>query len=190
MISYIYLLLPLLLILAACGNPVTPPEPEKGTLSVTPQTLAFATAESATLPLTVRSSGRWTVSVATGGSWCRPDTYSGNGNGTVSVTAAANATTEARSTSLTFSGEGGLSATVSVTQAAGKENPVQTTTTALAAAPKTWDGVKRADITYQLLVYSFADGKGNDRWGLKNIYNDKIEYRQNPSQHYLLLAQG
>ena len=174
--KYLYLLLLPLLLLTACGTPATPPEPEKATLSVTPQTLAFATAESATLPLSVQSSGRWTLSVASGGSWCRPDTYSGTGNGTVNVTASANTATEARSTSLTFSGEGGLSATVSITQAAGKENPVQTTTTALAAAPKTWDGVKRADITYQLLVYSFADGKGGDRWGDLQGVTDHLDY--------------
>lgn len=169
--KYLYLLLPLLLF-TACGDPVTPPEPEKATLSVTPQSLSFTTYESSTLPIIVQSNGRWTLSVATGGSWCRPDTYNGSGNGTVNVTAGTNTTTSARSTSITFSGEGGTSATVTVSQVAGKENPVQTTTTTLSAAPKAWDGVKRADITYQLLVYSFADGKGNDRWGdLQGVTN-------------------
>lgn len=41
-----------------------------------------------------------------------------------------------------------------------------TTTTngwaAVTAEPETWDGTKRADITYQLLVYSFADTDGDD----------------------------
>jgi len=171
----LYFLLPLLC-LAACDDPSTPPEPSKDTLSVTPATLAFSTPESATLSLTVQSSGKWTVSVANGGSWCQPDSYSGSGNATVKVTASANTTTQARSTTLSFSGAGGTSASVQVTQVAGKENPVQTTTVPLAAAPKTWDGTKRADITYQLLVYSFADGKGSDRWGDLQGVTDHLDY--------------
>ena len=173
--KYLYLLIPVL-ILAACGDPVQPEPTPKDSLSVTPTTLAFSTYESSTLSLTVQSSGKWTLSVATGGSWCQPDTYSGSGNGTVNVTAAANATTEARATTLSFSGAGGTSATVQVTQVAGKGNPVQTTTTPLNPSPKTWDGVKRADITYQLLVYSFADGKGGDRWGDLKGVTDHLDY--------------
>lgn len=47
--------------------------------------------------------------------------------------------------------------------------------TDLVAAPDEWDGQKRADITYQLLVYSFADSDG-DKWGdLKGI-TDKLDY--------------
>ena len=173
--KFLYLLIPVL-ILAACGDPAQPEPKENDTLSVTPTTLAFNSYESSTLALTVRCSGKWTLSVATGGSWCQPDSYSGSGNGTVNVTAAANATTEARATTITFSGAGGTNATVQVTQVAGKGNPVQTTTTPLSASPKSWDGVKRADITYQLLVYSFADGKGGDRWGDLQGVTDHLDY--------------
>lgn len=42
-------------------------------------------------------------------------------------------------------------------------------------APRTWDGNKRADITYQLLVYSFAD-KDGDGWGDLQGLTDKLEY--------------
>ena len=171
----LYLLIPVL-VLVACGDPVTPVEPTKDTLSVTPTTLAFSTYESSTLSLTVQSSGKWTLSVATGGSWCQPDSYSGSGNGTVNVTASANSTTQARSTTISFSGAGGTSATVQVTQVAGKENPVQTVTTPLSAAPKTWDRKKRAGITYQLLAYSFADGKGGDGWGDLQGVTNHLDY--------------
>ncbi|MBR1576266.1 MAG: alpha-amylase [Bacteroidales bacterium] len=170
-----YLLLTLLL-LAACGDPVTPPEPSQDMLSVTPATLSFSTYESSTQRLSVQSSGKWTLSVGNGGSWCQPDSYSGSGNGTVNVTASANATTLPRTTTITFSGQGGTTATVEVTQVAGKENPVRTNTVALSAAPKAWDGQKRADITYQLLVYSFADGKGGDRWGDLQGVTDHLDY--------------
>ena len=171
----LYLLLPLLL-LAACGNPVTPPEPEKPSLSVTPQTLAFSTYETSTLDLSVQSSGKWTLSVDNGGSWCQLDRYSGLGNSTIRVTATANPTTSPRSTSLVFSGEGKTSATVQVTQVAGKGDPTQTTTVTITATPKAWDGVKRADITYQLLAYSFADGKGGDRWGDLQGVTNHLDY--------------
>ena len=173
--KYLYLLIPVL-VFAACGDPVQPEQKETNTLSVSPTTLAFTTYESSTLSLNVQSNGKWTLSVATGGSWCQPDSYSGNGNGTVSVTAAANPTTEARSTSISFSGAGGTSATVQVTQVAGKGNPVQTVSTPLSASPKAWDGQKRAGITYQLLVYSFADGKGGDGWGDLQGVTDHLDY--------------
>ncbi len=41
--------------------------------------------------------------------------------------------------------------------------------------PRTWDGNKRADITYQLLVYSFADRDG-DGWGDLGGITDKLDY--------------
>ena len=43
------------------------------------------------------------------------------------------------------------------------------------ANPRTWDGEKRGNITYQLLVYSFADSDG-DGWGDIAGLKDKLEY--------------
>lgn len=45
------------------------------------------------------------------------------------------------------------------------------------ATPRTWDGEKRADITYQLLVYSFADSNG-DKMGDFNGITAKLDYLQ------------
>lgn len=57
--------------------------------------------------------------------------------------------------------------------------PAPMTWTTVTPIADSWDGTKRADITYQLLVYSFADS-GSDGWGdLKGItqhldYLDKM----------------
>lgn len=47
----------------------------------------------------------------------------------------------------------------------------------ITAAPDTWDRQKRADISYQLLVYSFADSDG-DGWGDFNGIISKLDYLQ------------
>lgn len=47
--------------------------------------------------------------------------------------------------------------------------------TDVAASPAEWDGQKRADISYQLLVYSFADSDG-DKYGDINGLISKLDY--------------
>lgn len=47
--------------------------------------------------------------------------------------------------------------------------------TAVAASPDDWDGQKRADISYQLLVYSFADNDGDKQGDIKGIIS-KLDY--------------
>jgi glycosidase len=49
--------------------------------------------------------------------------------------------------------------------------------TTLTANPDAWDNTKRADITYQLLVYSFADSDG-DGYGDINGVISKLDYLQ------------
>lgn len=49
--------------------------------------------------------------------------------------------------------------------------------TTITATPDTWDGEKRADISYQLLVYSFADSD-EDGWGDFNGITAKLDYLQ------------
>ncbi len=47
--------------------------------------------------------------------------------------------------------------------------------TDVVAAPETWDGEKRAAITYQALVYSFADSNGDDIGDLAGV-TSKLDY--------------
>ena len=49
--------------------------------------------------------------------------------------------------------------------------------TAVSPAPDAWDGERRAGITYQLLVYSFADSDG-DGWGDLAGVASKLDYLQ------------
>ena len=49
--------------------------------------------------------------------------------------------------------------------------------TTVTPAPDTWDEERRAGITYQLLVYSFADSNG-DGWGDLQGVTDKLDYLQ------------
>ncbi len=47
--------------------------------------------------------------------------------------------------------------------------------TAVAASPAEWDGEKRADISYQVLVYSFADSNGDKCGDIKGLIS-KLDY--------------
>ena len=56
-----------------------------------------------------------------------------------------------------------------------EEEETTTTWTTVVASPDEWDGEKRADITYQLLVYSFADSDGDGYGDLAGV-TSKLDY--------------
>ncbi len=61
---------------------------------------------------------------------------------------------------------------------AGGDNPGgggEAVFTPVTPAPREWDGEKRADISYQLLVYSFADSNGDGVGDFQGII-DKLDY--------------
>ena len=55
------------------------------------------------------------------------------------------------------------------------------------ASPVEWDGEKRADISYQLLVYSFADSDG-DKYGDLNGVTAKLDYIQSLGANAIWLS--
>ena len=59
----------------------------------------------------------------------------------------------------------------------GGGNEDNTEWTAVTPSPDEWDEERRAGITYQLLVYSFADSDG-DGWGDLRGVTDKLDYLQ------------
>ncbi len=149
-----------------CGGDDTPSTPQTATLRATPQSLDF-TADSYSQTISVESSGgRWLVSSADG--WCQTDVTSGSGNGTVNVSVSANPEQSERSTRLTLRMTGADDVVVTVRQSAPGEEGI-------VVEPDPWDGVKRADITYQLLIYSFADSDGDGMGDFRGIIS-KLDY--------------
>ena len=159
---------------AGCGGG----KGETSALSVEPGTLGFETAAAGTLPVQVKSSGKWTVSV--GDNWCSTDVRSGSGSKTVNISVQANSETKPRSTTVTFSGSG-KPATLTVTQAAKTVTPV---TVAFA---------KGADISWVTEMedagYKFANAAGAQKECtalMKDLGFNSIRLRVwvNPSSKY------
>ena len=148
--------------MVACGNKEKPAESTDG-LTVSPASLSFTESDTSTKFLQVKTSGDWTV---TASDWIKLNTTSGNGNGSVSVSVAANEG-EARIGSVDFV-SGSRKASVSVSQAGSNWQ-------ALVPAPAAFDGTKRSNTAYQLLIYSFADSDGDGIGDFKGIQN-KLDY--------------
>ena len=137
-------------LLAACEKPTG--AEQQNTLSVSPKSLSFQTAGESKLSLTVSS----------------------NSNATLDVTAVTNLTDQPRTTEITFAASGCSPVSVSVSQVAGEAQD-KTVTQTLTAEDLSWDGEKRANVTYQLNVYSFADSDG-DGWGDLRGVTQHLDY--------------
>lgn len=159
-------------LLVACGgdggagdDPDGPETPT--TLSASPTTLSF-TDQGGTQSLTIASPATWSINSSA--AWCYAKQTSGvKGTTTVEVVATAN-TGKDRSATLTLTASGCNPLSISVSQAAVAEDP-----TIVKAQPDTWDGVRRSDMIYQLLIYSFADSNG-DKKGDFNGITAKMDY--------------
>lgn len=90
--------------------------------------------------------------------WCTPALTSGKTSTSFAVTAIANESSK-RSATLTFTAPGCDPVVVTVTQSGDASQDFEGEQ--VVAQPDAWDNRKRADISYQLLVYSFADGNGD-----------------------------
>lgn len=153
-------------IAGACGSDTTESESGAVTLAAAPAALEFS-ADSDVQTLEVKSTAKkWMI--ASTDAWCQTDVTSGSGDRTVRVSVAANASGAPRSTQLTLRAEGAEAVVVAVNQSA--EAAEQ-----LVADPEPWDGGKRADITYQLLIYAFADSDGDGVGDFRGIV-DKLDY--------------
>ena len=168
---FFYLLLTLLFAAAvSCGKDSTSGQ-EGGLLSVTPSALEFDTGGGSELIELKTDAGSWSLTQSDGTAWCTPERTSGRTSASFHVTVTSNAGGTERSATLTFTAPGCEEVALTVRQAgdtpAGSEPVV--------AEPDTWDGVKRADISYQVLVYSFADGDGDTKGDLKGL-TERLDY--------------
>ena len=131
-------------------------------------------AHASTTTISFECGQKWTASVANSATWCKINPSQGNaGNATITVSGEKNETEQERTASLTIN-SGSIHKQITIKQAASEKKPVAQWTD-ITANPDTWDNQKRADISYQLLVYSFADSDGDKCGDLKGLVN-KLDY--------------
>lgn len=168
---FFYLLLTLLFAAAVSCSKDSTSGQEGGLLSVTPSALEFDTGGGSELIELKTDAGSWSLTQSDGTAWCTPERTSGRTSTSFHITVTSNAGGTERSTTLTFTAPGCEEVALTVRQAgdtpAGSE--------AVVAEPDPWDGVKRADISYQVLVYSFADGNGDTKGDLKGL-TERLDY--------------
>jgi len=168
---FFYLLLTLLFAAAVSCSKDSTSGQEGGLLSVTPSALEFDTGGGSELIELKTDAGSWSLTQSDGTAWCTPERTSGRTSASFHVTVTSNAGGTERSATLTFTAPGCEEVALTVRQAgdtpAGSE--------AVVAEPDPWDGVKRADISYQVLVYSFADGDGDTKGDLKGL-TERLDY--------------
>ena len=141
--------------------------------SVSPSSLVFGM-DGGTQSVSLRTSaGSWTLSASDGMTWCRPDRTSGISSTTITFTADKN-TGEERTAVFTFSAGENLSLEFVVSQS-GDEEMAAFDGETVVPDPEEWDGSKLASISYQALVYSFADGNADGKGDLAGLQS-RLDY--------------
>ncbi|MDE6779272.1 MAG: alpha-amylase [Alistipes sp.] len=160
---------------AACGSDggTTEPVGPTAALAASPAEFAF-TADGGTKNISITAPGAWSIvwdsAGDSGAGWCYALQSTG-GKGTTSTGIHADANDgAARSARLILRSAGCDDVTITVTQEAAAYDP-----TLVEAEPDEWDGVRRGETVYQLLVYSFADSDGDGVGDFRGII-DKMDY--------------
>ncbi len=170
---YIYLIA--FALIAVIGTACTTDEPDETktgsySFSTTEMTIVYS-GGTATTTLTT-DNGAWTLTQNSGTDWCKATPTSGPGSTTITFTAETNTGVE-RTATFTFNTTDLDPTTLTVTQGADIANTFSGHD--VVASAKEWDGVKRAKITYQSLIYSFYDSDG-DKIGDFNGITRNLDY--------------
>ena len=158
-----YILLAAVALLWACGTKDNGADTSV-LLGVNPTELVFTNDDASTKFVSVTTSATWSATADQ--TWVHLQNASGSGNGSFSVSVDAFDGNASRNAVITVKSVE-QSASVKLTQSAmaGK----------LVANPAAFDGVKRSNTAYQLLIYSFADSDGDGVGDFKGIQN-KLDY--------------
>ncbi len=153
------------------------------TLSVSTNTLNVASANGSTASFNITSNINWTV--ASDQSWLTVNPANGSGNGTINVTAEANLTVSTRIATVTVSGTGVTSQTVTVTQITGE--PTLSVSTNNLKMPATEGSTATFDVISNVswlvasdqswLTPDIANGTGNGTVTLTAGKNESINER-------------
>lgn len=164
--KFLFLLLALVLsVSVSCSDDKTG-DTGGSMLSVTPTEIEFEAAGGSRLLDLRTDAGAWSLTQSDNTAWCTPALTSGKTSTSFAVTAIANESSK-RSATLTFTAPGCDPVVVTVTQSGDASQDFEGEQ--VVAQPDAWDNRKRADISYQLLVYSFADGNGDKVGDLRGL---------------------
>lgn len=164
--KFLFLLLALVLsVSVSCSDDKTG-DTGGSMLSVTPTEIEFEAAGGSRLLDLRTDAGAWSLTQSDNTAWCTPALTSGKTSTSFAVTATANESSK-RSATLTFTAPGCDPVVVTVTQGGDASQDFEGEQ--VVAQPDAWDNRKRADISYQLLVYSFADGNGDKVGDLRGL---------------------
>lgn len=140
--------------------------------SPTSVTLPADASETAVIQLTVSDGTKWKAVCSN--SWIKAEPYEGTGSANVTISVYSSTVVSGRSGKVTFQ-NASKSVTAEVTVNQGPYVPPTPIEGNVVPNPAAFDGVKRSNTTYQLLVYSFADSDGDKIGDFKGIQN-KLDY--------------
>ena len=162
------------LALAACKDDKNVVIESNESIAASPTSVSFPAdgSEPAVIELTVSDGTKWKVTNKP--AWITASPTEGTGSANVTLTAGNSTLTSQRTAKVTFQNTAKtVTATVDVTQAAYvPPTPIEGN---VVPEPATFDGTKRSNTTYQLLVYTFADSNGDKIGDFKGIQN-KLDY--------------